>query len=394
MSLICPAADSPLLSLASITETIRELVAINSVNPNYGGPQGGERAALEWACRFLRKAGLYPIFCGPNVERPNLRVRLEGDNPGPPLLLETHVDTVSVQGMTIPPFAARIEGRRLWGRGSTDAKAQVAAMLHALAAWARSGQRPPRSVELVLVSDEEYGFGGAKALLTEGVEAAGIIIGEPTDLRVVTTHKGTVRIWIEVEGVAAHASKPHLGVSAIYSAATLIELIENEYTADLRRRRAPLLEPPTISIGLIKGGIQANLVPPSCRIHLDRRLIPSEDEKLFVRELESLLEKARQRRPGFRAKIEPPTLFAPPLQTDPSHPLVIMAGQAAAAQGIPPEPIGVDYATDASILSATGLPVIVMGPGSIDQAHTADEFVELDQVAAGARLFTDLIGRA
>lgn len=386
----CP-AGSPYLKPDAITATLQALVGLNSVNPAYGGPEGGEQAVVEWAARFLTQAGLQPRLSKGIKGRPNLRVRLEGERPGPPILFETHVDTVSVKGMSIDPFAAEVRAGRLLGRGATDAKAQVAAMLHALAAWATSGQKPPQSIELVLAVDEEYGFGGSQALLAEGVEAAGIVIGEPTDLRIVTTHKGTIRWWIRVEGKSAHGAKPHLGINAISGAAALVEEIDRVYTPELQKRRAPLLEPPTINVGIIQGGLQANLVPPECRIHLDRRLIPGETEAQVAEELEALIERVRRRRPTLQAVLEPPTLAAPAMYTDPACPLVRMACEVAAAHGISPEPIGVDYATDASVLAATGAPIIIVGPGSIDQAHTGDEFVELSEVVKGAHFYAALI---
>ena len=386
--------DSPYLELESLTATLAALVGVNSVNPSHGGPVGGERAALEWCAAFLRRVGLEPRLTGASPERPNLRVRLAGEGPGPPLMLESHIDTVSVSAMAFDPFAARVERGRLFGRGATDAKGQVAAMLHAVAAWASSGRRPPRPIELALVSDEEFGFMGARALVQEGIDAAGIVIGEPTDLRAVTTHKGTTRVHLRIEGRSAHAAKPELGVNAISAAAALVELIDTEYAAELRRREAPLLGCPTISAGVIQGGLQVNLVPHECHLHLDRRTLPGETQAAIAAEFEDLFARLRRRRPTFKAVWEPPTLIAEPIYTDPECPLARIARQAAAAQGGTSEPAGVDYATDASILAATGLPIVIIGPGSIDQAHTADEFIELDEVLRGARLFADLIGRA
>lgn len=396
-----PDADSPApgesvyLTLNSIRHTLQSLVRINSVNPAYGGPTGGEREALEWAREFLAGVGVEArLEEWGEGGRYNLRARLEGRTQAPPLLFETHIDTVSVSSMSIEPFGAAIDEGRLTGRGATDAKAQAAAMLHAIAAWAASGHRPERPIELALVSDEEYGFGGAQELMDRGLDAAGIVIGEPTDLRLVTTHKGTIRVWVQLEGKSAHGAKPHLGINAISMAAALVTAIDQEYAPELAQRHAPLLEPPTINVGIIEGGLQANLVPPRCRVHMDRRIIPGETEKQFIAEMELLLHRLHRRLPEFKATLEPPTLSAPAVATDPDHPLVRMVGATLAARGLSPEPVGVDYATDAAILADSGLPIVIVGPGSIDQAHTADEYVELEQVLAGAQLYAELIGRA
>ncbi len=383
---------SPLLGVGPLAQTLASLVQIESVNPSYGGPAGGERRVLERAARFLEEAGLRPRLVDALEGRPNLRVRLEGEQPGPPILFETHIDTVSVTGMTIDPFAGRVEQNRLWGRGSVDAKGQAAALLHALAAWAAADRRPPRAIELALVVDEEFGFGGARALARDGIEAAAIVIAEPTELRVVCAHKGSVRIAIDFAGRAAHAAKPHLGINAISAAAAFIRELDETYKPLLASRRDALLGAPTINSSLIEGGVQINLVPPACRLQLDRRTIPGEGWPAVRAEIEELFARAAQRFEGFSATIEEPLLDAPPLRTEPDHPLVEAAGQIAAGLGRPAEPIGVDYATDGCALAATGCPIIITGPGSIDQAHTADEFIELDELVAGARYFARLMG--
>jgi acetylornithine deacetylase/succinyl-diaminopimelate desuccinylase-like protein len=177
------------------------------------------------------------------------------------------------------------------------------------------------------------------------------------------------------------------------SAAALTLAIEGEYGALLAQRRAPLLGPPTINIGLVQGGTQVNMVPPECRLYLDRRTIPGETDAAVFAEMEELLERLRKERPDFRAVQEPPTLVAPPMATDPESGLARAACAAAAQAGLNAKPAGVHFATDAAILGETGIPIIVLGPGSIDQGHTADEYVELDQVATAARLYADLIGR-
>src|SRR5688500_13430003 len=130
-----PLSNSPLLASDAIARTLTSLVQINSVNLAHGGPAGGEQAVMDWAAQFLREHGLDPqIKITPSGE-PLLRASLSGANSGPPLIFETHVATVSVEGMTIAPFAGTIRDGKLWGRGATDAKGQAAAMLHAFAVW-------------------------------------------------------------------------------------------------------------------------------------------------------------------------------------------------------------------------------------------------------------------
>jgi acetylornithine deacetylase len=387
---------SPLLKRAALVSTLQALVRIDSVNPAHGGPKGGERRVLEWAARWLEGHGIQASLSDADPDRPVLRARVEGRAAGPPLLFETHVDTVSTQGMTIDPLGATVRDGRLWGRGATDAKGQAAAMLHALAyraaLAAETDSPPPLTIELALVSDEEFGFGGARALLAGGVEARGIVVGEPTGLRVVAAHKGAARFEIEAIGKLAHAARPELGVNAISAAAALIDEINTRLLPELGRKSAPLLGPPTLNVAKIYGGSQPNLVPDACRVLVERRMLPGETADDARAEIEALFEHAAARVAGFRARLDVTSLDAAAFMTDPDGPLPRAAGAAAAGVGAAAEPIGVDYCTDASILQGVGVPMIVAGPGSIDQAHTEDEFIALDELERGARFHAQLMG--
>ncbi len=384
--------ESPRLARAALAATLADLVAINSVNPNYGGPAGGERRVLEQIAGILRAAGLQPRL-EPSLppDRPILRVRLESETPAPALLFESHVDTVSISGMSIPPFEPRVEDGRLYGRGSTDAKGQVVALLHAFLAWAEGPRRPPRPIELAFVVDEEFGFGGARALAAARPDVAAIVIAEPTDLRVVTAHKGSLRFDVTLHGRPAHAAKPHLGVNAISAAAALVAEIDGHYTPLLAARSAPLLGAPTINTSIVEGGVQYNLVPPSCTLKFDRRIIPGETAASVRAEFMELFSGARRRFPDFSATLSDPVLDAPCLWTEPDSPHVRAACAVAGRMGLDSAPLGVDYATDACALVALGCPILIAGPGSIDQAHTADEWIDLAELERGARFYTELI---
>lgn len=391
MSVTLP-TDSTYLGQDRLVATLSELVRIDSVNPEFGGPEGGEARVAQWLVRFLGEAGLKARLEEALPGRPNVRVAIEGRTPGPALMLHSHMDTVSVKGMQIAPFEPHIENGRLYGRGSVDAKGQVTAIMHAFLAWAKSGQKPPRPVELVLGVDEEGGLEGAAALARTKPDVAGIVIAEPTSLRVVCTHKGIMRWDIEFEGKAVHASQPNMGVNAIVAAAVLISEIDQRYMPMLSQRRAPLLQPPTLNVARIEGGVQYNLVAPACLLSVERRLIPGETPDSVRREFEDMLKTCLEKWPAFKARQLDPVLVGMPMQTDAGNPLVRAAGKIAAQFGAPAEPIGVNYGTDGFRLSTLGKPVVVVGPGSIDQAHTADEFIELDQLVKGAQFYTRLIG--
>lgn len=384
--------DSPWMSIDSLRENLAALVGIDSVNPSFGGPPGGERRAMEWAAQFLGHLGLESRLIERIPERPFLRARLEGES-SRAVLYQTHLDTVSTKSMSIDPFAGTVQDGRLWGRGATDAKGQAIAMLHAMAAWRESGRKPPQSIELALVPDEEYSMQGAAALLADGIDVEGIVIGEPTQLRVVTTHKGCVRWLVHVTGRAAHAAHPEQGINAIYKAAHFLRAIERQYIPELNHRNAALLSAPTINVGLIKGGIQDNLVPPECRVALERRLIPGETEASARAEIEALIEELAAKDKEFKAELSPATFAASAVETTGETALVRVAGAMAVAFGREGTPIGVDYCTDASVLSEAGRPIVIVGPGSIEQAHTADEFIELEALQEGARFYAVMMGQ-
>lgn len=383
----------------AVSETLAALVRIESVGPAFGGPVGGEARVMAWAREFLQKLGIESELRDALPGRPNLYAKIAGKDPSRSLLFETHVDTVSTKGMTIDPLGAEIREGRMWGRGSTDAKAQVASMLHAIRSMVEGGITPAVNIELVLAVDEESGFGGVRALAREienrdeekEGKIIGAVIGEPTQLSVVTSHKGSQRLQIEVKGRAAHSALPQLGVNAIHHAAILVQAIEGEYAPQLARRSHPLVGSPTINVSTIEGGTQINLVPDSARIQVDRRTIPGETVQSVRAELEKVIGEVASRVPDFDAILNDPFLVDPCLETDPGDPLARRAVALSAEFGRGAEPIGVSYCTDGSKLSAIGVPTIVVGPGSIEQAHTADEWMDLEELALGAAYYRELM---
>lgn len=375
-----PAALQP----EKVSALLRELVRIDSVNPACGGGPGAEGRMIDWIERHLRSYGISPerwdVFPG----RPNLRARIAGVDDSRTLAFITHTDTVAVKGMSIDPFGAELRGGRIWGRGSTDAKGQIAAMLSAFMALEAAKVKPPIGVELVLTIDEELGFSGVRNLVARGYRPDCAVIGEPTSLDIVVAHKGTQRWWIELAGRSAHSAKPHLGINSIHHAAHLIRTIQEDYAAKIRGRVHPLLGSPTVNVSVIEGGTQVNLVPELTRILIDRRTLPGETRAKVEAEFEELFTAIRAVVPDFRARQMEPLMVDPPLETDPSHPLVNSACTIAKTFGRAGDPVGVPYGTDGSKLSEIGVPTIVAGPGSIDQAHTADEFIELADLHEGA----------
>jgi acetylornithine deacetylase/succinyl-diaminopimelate desuccinylase family protein len=365
-------SDSPLLL------TLAELVSINSVNSSYeGGP--GEAEVATYVEEFFQHRGIetwqQEVFPG----RPNVIARLPGRNPERRIVLEAHMDTVSVKGMSIPPFEPRVADGRMYGRGSCDTKAGLATMMHALAWLKQENITPPCEVWLAAVVDEEYSYRGV-VKLCEGLKAAASIVAEPTELRAVIATKGVLRWRIVVQGRAAHSSKPHLGVNAIRHMARVVLAVEEMHARLSENVPHPLLGTATGNVGVIQGGRQVNFVPDQCAIEIDRRLLPGEKVDTVLAQYESLLESLRREWPELEVAMEAPMLTDEALETPQDEAVVRVAAEALAELGQNAEPCGVSFSCDASKLARAGVPTIVFGPGSIDRAHAAVEYVELDQV--------------
>jgi acetylornithine deacetylase/succinyl-diaminopimelate desuccinylase-like protein len=313
------------------------------------------------------------------------------------ILLAPHLDTV---GGDDSQFVPRRENGRLYGRGACDTKGSVAAMLTALCELANTKSRP-QETEIVFAGlvDEENAQAGSRAFVgqasslspcfkkirdrRDACPTALAIVGEPTRLQVVTAHKGSLWLQLETHGKAAHGATPQLGQNAVHEMARIVDLLETDYAARLRRHRHPLLGTATVNVGTIHGGAQPNIVPDRCVIAIDRRTLPGETEAGVRREITALLRAKR-----LSAKISS-TKLAPclPLETNPKLPLVRQflrgVGQA--------RPAGVDFFCDAAVLSRGGIPSVVFGPGDIAQAHTADEWISLDSLERGKNLLLNFL---
>jgi acetylornithine deacetylase len=374
--------------MSPVVELLSHLVRINSVNSAYeGGP--GEAEIAEFVRGYFEQRGFevtaQEVFPG----RPNILARLPGLNRERCLVLEAHTDTVSTKGMTIAPFDPRIADGKLFGRGSCDTKAGLAAMMHVLAALKEEGITPPCDVLLCAAADEEYSYRGV-VKLCEDLRAHAAIVAEPTELRCVVATKGVLRWRIRVRGRAAHSSRPYLGINAIQHMAHLILAFEEDSSQQANQVH-PLLGPPTCNIGVIQGGVQVNFVPDECVIEIDRRLLPGETVPAVLAHYQGILDGVKARLPAFHAEMEPPMLTDEALETPIHDPLVQTATSVLGAMGLDPLPCGVPFGCDASKLARAGVPSIVFGPGSIDRAHAAVEYVEIDQLERAVEFYRGVI---
>ena len=379
-----------LIDRQELLKLLCDLISINSVNPEFKEGDG-EKEIADYVGRSLEQWGIAFDFQEVSPNRSNVIGRIGGTDQSRSLLFEAHMDTVSSKGMSIDPFRPEIKDGRIYGRGSCDTKAGLAAMLCAMRILKEADMRPRANICLAAVVDEEVAFRGVAQLIRSGISANGAVVSEPTELRVVIAHKGCLRWRITTKGRAVHSSKPHLGINAISKMAKLISAIDARLPPLYHAQRHPLVGAPTVSIGLIDGGVEINTVPDRCSIEIDRRVIPGETSETIRNEFASLLQELAAGDPDFQAVMEDPWLADPPLETREEERIVRTAREACTQTLGEAEVCGVPYGTDASKLSQAGIPSIVLGPGSIDQAHTAAEYVEADQVSKAAEVYARIM---
>jgi acetylornithine deacetylase/succinyl-diaminopimelate desuccinylase family protein len=366
-----------LLRLAS------DLIRIPSENP-----PGHEAAVATFLVNYFRDIGIEPTVQEVSPGRPNVFVRLEGEEPGPHLIFNGHTDVVPPgPGWTVDPYGAEIADGRLYGRGTADMKGGVAAMIEAALSVTQSA--PFRgAITLAMVVDEEEGGGGTRHAVQHGLRGDWAIIPEPTDLRPVIAHKGDFNFYITVHGVAAHGSVPDQGVNAIYGSGKLLTAIQ-ELNQRLSTRSHELVGSPTVSVGTIHGGEITCMVPSQCRITVDRRLIPGEDPTEVIAEMEDVLAELAATDPSFKAEMVTP-IQALPMEVSPDLP-VVRALRHATEQlvGSDPGVFGWSATCDASILAQEAdTPTVIFGPGSIEHAaHRPDESVSIAELTTCAQIF-------
>jgi len=391
-----------------VLQTLADLVAINSVNPNYedGTP---EAAVAQYVDNFFRARGISTWRQQVYPERPNVIARIPGRDSQRRIVFEAHLDTVSVAGMEIEPWVPEIRDGKLYGRGACDTKGGMAAMMHAAASLVGDAVPPPCDVLFAATVDEEYSYRGVVALCDslrpgpvdrhildaevaprEPLQAEAAIVAEPTMLQPVIASKGLVRFRIETRGQAAHSSKPHLGVNAIEAMARIVLSLEND-TRRLASDTHPLLGPATCNIGVIRGGTQINFVPDRCEIEIDRRMLPGETRERVLEHYQSLAKSAAAELPGVQVSVSPPMLSDRPLETSPDSPAVQTVVRILEERGHDASLVGVPFCSDASKFGALGIPSLILGPGSIDQAHAAVEFVDCEQVIEATEIYREFM---
>jgi acetylornithine deacetylase len=364
----------------ALVELTRQLVAIDSVNPSLVEGGAGEREIARFVADWAVERGLEAEILEETRGRPSVIVRARGTGAGRSLLLCAHLDTVGVDGV-IDPLDARVDGDRLYGRGAYDMKSGLASAL--LACHEAHSRSLSGDVIVAAVADEEHASIGVQEVL-RSLRADAAIVTEPTELELTVAHKGFTWIEIEVAGVAAHGSRPALGVDAILKMGPILTgLVELERR--LRERPHPTLGPGSLHASLIEGGRELSTYPDRCLLALERRTLPGEQGDAIEREIDALLERCRADDPEL--VVESRTLLVrDPFEVATSAEIAqIVLAAATDELGTPPPIVSVPYWADSAFIAGAGIPTVLFG-ASGGGAHASEEWVSIPDSLAATRI--------
>ena len=352
--------------MSETADLLARLIEIESINPALVPGGSGEAQIAAFAAGWLEGRGLAARVDEVVPGRANAIATAPGKGDGRSLLLCAHVDTVGVEGMQAP-FDPRVDGDRMHGRGSFDMKGGVTAVMAAAAAVADAGLRG--DVIVALVCDEEHESIGAERVARE-ITADAAIVTEPTDLEVCVAHKGFVWLDVETAGVAAHGSRPDLGVDAIAAMGGVLVGLSRLGSQLAGSRPHPLLGTGSVHASVIEGGQELSSYPERCLLQIERRTVPGETLADVERQIAEIAGGARVRSTFERAPFEVAT-DAPIVDAVRRHAVTVL--------GREPATIGHAAWMDAAVLSAAGIPTVVFGPSGAG-AHAVEEWVDVSSV--------------
>lgn len=365
----------------SVVELLQALVRIPSVNPDGdpGTPHTGEEACARYISSFLWHSGAETFLDEVSTGRPNVIgcYPTEGSSK-PRILFAPHTDTVSVGGMTIDPFGGELRDGKIWGRGASDTKGSAAAMLWALYEMRAEIPTLPVEVHFVGFMSEESAQLGSQHFAKHHGRYDLALVGEPTSLKTVFRHKGCLWADVHTTGVAVHGATPELGVNAIVKMSRLVQALDTEFRDLLAEAGGAdeWLGVSTINLGMIQGGTRSNIVADACKLRVDIRTTPGLAKAGGAMQLLSDFVARHDETAHVTAASE---AFC--LDTDPANPFIQKLMSAGADLS------GAPWFCDAAFLAVAGTPAIAIGPGSIAQAHTKDEFIAVKDLEEGVAFF-------
>lgn len=359
-----------------VTQTLQTLVRINSVNPGLDPEGPGEEEIATFISDTLSDLSISCEIEALSPGRVNITGRLPGTGDGPSLMLNAHTDTVGVTGME-EPFSGRIDGNRMFGRGSYDMKGSIAAILAAAKALKENDIQLNGDLILSFVADEEFESIGAQALVKK-VKADAAIVTEPTDLNLCLAHRGFGVFKLTTKGKTAHGGRHEHGVDANLLMGSVLSELNKLAQLLPEETNHPLCGQASLHVPLISGGRSLFVYSNNCTIHIERRTIPGDTKEKVTDELQSIIDRLSSENPEFRATLED-EIWRSPYEIKASSPIVSATKAAAESLGEAPSIIGHSWWEDSAILGEAGMETVILGPtgGGI---HEDVEWVELDSV--------------
>jgi acetylornithine deacetylase len=381
--------DSDVNETALVTD-LSQMIRIPSVN-RFGGDDPDSPAEAAMANYFeerLEALGLEVDSQTVADGRRNVWGRLKGAGTGPTVLLAGHMDTVGVAGYDAP-FEPTIKDGRIYGRGSCDMKAGLAAYLEVARILIASGEKLSGDLIIAGVIDEEHAMLGSTHFGRNGPKVDCAIVAEPTQLALCPAHKGQILMTLRTTGVSAHSSMPDKGVNAIYHMGAVLGALQNYAQTLSTRTPDPFCGTPSFSVGVIRGGDNACSVPDFCEIDIDRRTIPGETFDGVMAELNAVMKAAKLACPELNYSFETPFLNLPPLDTA-QDAAVMQALQSACTQvrGHPSMVHVFPGSTDAPNFNC---PTVICGAGDLAQCHSLNEYIEIEQIKDAVRIYLHTI---
>ena len=358
-----------------LIETLQKMVRINSVNPSLTPDGKGEAELGAFVAEELEKLGLETKYHELEPTRVNTVGVLKGSGGGRSLLLNAHMDTVGVEGMTSDPFGAQIKDGRLYGRGSQDMKASLAAMMAVAKAFVDAGITLEGDLLITGVADEEYASIGTEALI-EAYSADAVIVTEPTDMQICRAHRGFIWYDIETIGRAAHGSRYAEGIDANMRMGRFLGQLEKLEQELLTRPGHPLTGPPSLHAARLRGGKEVSIYAASCTLQMERRTAPGETQDQATSELQAIIDRLSAADETFKATVKP-TFRREPFVIEKDAKIVqILEGALQNRLGHKPAHRGQTFWTDAALFAEAGMETVLIGPTGYG-LHSAEEWVDI-----------------
>ena len=378
-----------LINEEELVEILEGLIRV----PGHVNYDGQEKEISNYTADILKKEKINTEMQEVEPGRLNVIGKINGKNNGKSLVLNGHLDTVPPND-SMKSYEPKINGGKIYGLGTSDMKGAVAAMLYSLIIIKRASIELDGDLYFTGVIGEESGGTGTRFLINSGFRTDYFIVGEPTELKIVNSHKGCFLIDVIIEGKAAHASIPEKGANAIAAMGNFIYKINKEYIPELNKRIQQGVGCATLSYGIIQGGKKVNVVADKCILQIDRRWIASEKKEQLAKEIEKFLIDVCSENEDLKfytvEKLPPDGYFGPFFLPE-NNEFVSMCKDAISMTGRKPLMSSMTGWTDGATILHAGIPGLILGPGSIEQAHTADEWVSLKEVTAAVKIYLSLI---